>query len=223
MNNYCNDANKYAVEEELVRSVANGIHTGSIYSMKDIHTSYMEGLKDNNVIELRTEKTIKKHLKKLLIHEIDGIVFEKSLQWNQSDKVYSSSYCSDLLDAAIHKTLDDVGGNSVSSSIVCAASLKTIRNAEKHFDTSQHIDETEIPTELFSFIRWTLCGFKDLHGKRNMEVDNITRNICNTILYNVKTDRQVSYKSVDDQVAKFRYTYENAQVVGLGLTAQQFG
>ena len=25
-------------------------------SMKDIHTSYMEGLKDNNVIELRTEK-----------------------------------------------------------------------------------------------------------------------------------------------------------------------
>ena len=46
MNNYCNDANKYAVEEELVRSVANGIHTGSIYSMKDIHTSYMEGLKD---------------------------------------------------------------------------------------------------------------------------------------------------------------------------------
>ena len=56
-----------------------------------------------------------------------------------------------------------------------------------------------------------------------MEVDNITRNICNTILYNVKTDRQVSYKSVDDEVAKFRYTYENAQVVGLGLTARQFG
>ena len=73
------------------------------------------------------------------------------------------------------------------------------------------------------FIRWTVCGFKDLHGKRNMEVDNITRNICNTILYHVKTDCQVSYKSVDDQVAKFRYTYENAQVVGLGLTAQQFG
>ena len=56
-----------------------------------------------------------------------------------------------------------------------------------------------------------------------MEVDNITRNICNTILYNVKTDRQVSYKSVDDQIAKFRYTHENAQVVGLGLTARQFG
>ena len=56
--------------------------------------------------------------------------------------------------------------NSVSSSIVRAASLIAIRNAEKHFDTSQHIDETEIPTELFSIIRWTLCGFKDLHGKR---------------------------------------------------------
>ena len=42
---------------------------------------------------------------------------------------------------------------SVSSSIVRAASLKTIGNAAKHFDTSQHIDETEIPTELFSFIR----------------------------------------------------------------------
>ena len=42
---------------------------------------------------------------------------------------------------------------SVPSSIVRVASLKTIRNAEKHFDTSQHIDETEIPTELFSFIR----------------------------------------------------------------------
>ena len=30
--------------------------TGSIYSIKDIHTSYMEGLKDNNVIEFANRK-----------------------------------------------------------------------------------------------------------------------------------------------------------------------
>ena len=42
-----NDAKRYAVEEELIRSVANGIQSGSIYSMRDIYTSYMKALKES--------------------------------------------------------------------------------------------------------------------------------------------------------------------------------
>ena len=85
----------------------------------------------------------------MLSNEIDDIVFEKSVQRNQSEKVFSSSYSGYVLDTAISKILYDVGGNmkkiSASASIVRAAALDTIRKAEKMYDTSQHIHETEIP------------------------------------------------------------------------------
>ena len=227
--NFENEAKKYAIEEELIQIVGNGIHTGSIFLLKDLYVSYMDALRDSNIVELRTEKTIKKYLKKMLTEEIDDIVFEKSVQRNQSERVFSSSFSSYLLDAAVCKILDDTSGNmrkiSVASSIARAASLNTIRKAEKHFSTSQHVHETEVPVELFNLIRWTLGGFKDLYGKRDTKVDTIAKNICNNILYNVKTDRQVSYKSVDggNSNSNFRHTYENAQVIGHGLTARQFG
>ena len=64
------------------------VHTGSVYETKDIYTSYIESLKENNIEEIRSENYLKMHLKDLLSKEIDSIVFENSVQRNKSAKVY---------------------------------------------------------------------------------------------------------------------------------------
>ena len=56
---------RYAVEEELVSKIEYEIHTGSVYEMKGIYTSYIESLKENNIAEIRSEKYLKMHLKEI--------------------------------------------------------------------------------------------------------------------------------------------------------------
>ena len=82
----------YAAEEELVSKIEYGIHTGSVYEMKVIYTSYIESLKENNIEEIRSKKYLKMHLKDLLSKEIDSIMFENSVQRIKSAKLYSSTY-----------------------------------------------------------------------------------------------------------------------------------
>ena len=203
-----------------------GIHTGPVSEMKDIYTSYIESLKETNIEVIRTEKYLKMHLKDLLSKEIDSIVFENSVQWNKSAKVYSSTYSEKVIDAAISKTLADASGNmkniSKTDNIVRSAVLQAINSVEKSFISTQKTHDNDIPTELFSLIKWVLGGHTDLHGVRNTELITIAKNICNTIMYNVKSERQVAYKPTNDKVA-FKSRYENPQVIGLGITVRQFG
>ena len=169
---------RYTVEEELVSKFEYGIHTGSVYEMKDIYTSlYIESLKENNIEEIRTEKYLKMHLKDLLSKEIDSIVFENSVQWNKS--VYSSTYSEKVIVAVISKALADASGNmkniSKTANIVRFAVLQTIKSVEKSFISTQKTHDNDIPTELFSLIKWVLGGHTDLHGARNTELITVAK------------------------------------------------
>ena len=175
---------RYAVEEELVSKIEYGIHTGPVYEMKDIYTSYIESLKENNIEEIRSEKYLKMHLKDLLSKEIDSIMFENSVQRIKSAKLYSSTYSEKVIDAAVSKPLADASGNmkniSKTTNIVRSDVLQTLKSVEKSFISTQKNHDNDIPTEQFSLIKWVLGGHTDLHGVRNTELITIAKNICNT-------------------------------------------
>ena len=83
------DLIRCAVEEELVTPVDVGIKSGSIFEMKRIFEAYIKTVQERGGNEHRSEKTLKKRVKKLLQDEIDFIVFKKSVQRNLSEKEYS--------------------------------------------------------------------------------------------------------------------------------------
>lgn len=217
-----NTVSRYAVDEELVNIISDGIAAGSIYQMNDICNSYLRMLQENSITEIRSEKYIKQYLKKLLSEEVEDIVFETSSQRNMSAMVYSAKFSSAILDNAIGEILSDGRKNmkdiAKAARVIRCAALESTRNAEKTFNTSERIHENEIPVELFNLIKWILGGFNSLAYTRNCSVSTIAKGICNTILYNIKSDRQASHKKEN---AGFRHTYENSQVVNLAIAVRQ--
>ena len=72
-------------------------------------------------------------------------------------------------------------------------------------------------------MRWILAGAGYLYSKRKSAIEENTIALCNTILFSIKTDRQVGYQSTDHDEVVFKGPYENSHVVGMGLTVRQFG
>ena len=162
-----------------------------------------------------------------MLSEIDGIEFQTSTKRNESEKVYSSLYNDKILDASISKILSDYKGNfmkiSEVSKIIRYSALKVISSTDNTFDANATFNESNIPAELSNLIRWILHGNTLLQGKRGEVLDNETRSVCNTLLRNIKTDRQMDYKSKDNDIAIFSGRYENNQTIALGLAVRKFG
>ena len=206
-------AARYGVDEELTNTISDGIAGGSIYQMSDICSSYLTMLQASGIIETRSEKYIKQYIKKLLTEEIEDIVFEKSPQRNVSAKVYSAKFSSTILDGAIEEVLSEGKSNmkyiAKAARVARCAALEAVRNAEKNFDTAEGIHENEVPVELYNMIKWILGGFNSLHSRRDDAVATISKSICNTILYNIKSNRHVSYRPTTETTF-FRNRYENS-------------
>ena len=173
----------------------------------------------------RSEKTRKKYLKTRLQQEIEGMEFEKSVQRNTSEKIYSQFASDTILDAAITKILENKEGNfktiSNAAKIIRAACLQHIRTTDTSYNCTER--PTCVPIEVSSMMRWILAGAGYLYSKRKSAIEENAISLSNTILFSIKTDRQVGYQSTDPDKVVFKGRYENSHVVGMGLTVRQFG
>ena len=78
------------------------------------------------------------------------------------------------------------------------------------------------PALLVSFLKWFLTGVeKQIDGERGKHLDSVVRSLADTLLYNMKTKRQVDYLPQTD--VSFKHTNENLHVIGMGLATRQFG
>ena len=142
----------------------------------------------------RSEKRTKKYLKTLIQSELEDIEFQKHVQRNKSEKIYSKFVNDKILEAAVAKTLENKGNNikviSKAAKIIRAACLQHIRTSENTYDCHGIPNECDVPHELACR---TLVGYRDLCGRRNNGMDHVANSLCNNILFNIKTDRQVAY------------------------------
>ena len=135
-----------------------GLKNGSNYEIKDIYDPYVQTIEERGGEDERSEKNLKKYLKTLLLQEIEGIVFEKSVQRNKSEKVYSSLINDIILDASISKILENKIDNfkaiSKAAKIIRASCLMHIRSSDNKYDNT-NADNT-VPIELSSMVRWKI-------------------------------------------------------------------
>ena len=221
------DGRVHAAQQEIVMEVENGIRTGSCYTMKDITSAYIQLCEQLGCKDDRKELTIRKDLKILLQKEIDGIEFQQSTRKNMSEVVYSNFYNSNILEASIKQMLADQKVNLSKimevARIIRITLLNYISITKDLFNVGKPFSKSDIPIELSSLIRWILHGSVLIEGNRGDVLDIKTEFLCNVLIRNIKTQRQMKYKPKDNEVAIFRSRIETNQSIGLGLAVRMFG
>lgn len=105
--------------------------------------------------------------------------------------------------------------------IIREDTIEFIETREEKNCVSVVSDKSDVNINLFSLIKWIIIGTDDecSTAKRNDIVTRHVLTICQNIMYNIKTPKQVKYtpKSVDSSF-KFKRNYENPQVVGHSLS-----
>ncbi len=82
-------------------------------------------------------------------------------------------------------------------------------------------DESDVNTTLFSLIKWIIIGTHDecSTAKRTDIVKRHVLTICQNIMYNIKSTKQVKYTPKSDESPfKLKRRYENPQVIGHSLS-----
>ena len=72
-------------------------------------------------------------------------------------------------------------------------------------------------------LRWILVGRWELKGQRENSLKHLTKDISSLLLYDAKTERQVAYKSKEEDRSFFQNRNENEFVVGKSLAVRKRG
>ena len=185
-------------------------------SMDDIETMYMNLLGSNGI-----EKHFPAYKRAWLKEKIlTGLPHVQAYQSNRRKAFFLYSPTAFSGDTAKSSdSLDDM------TTIFKAAQI--LRKVIADFKKVEHVnvipvssDTNDVPSELYTMIRWILLGTVDeLKTKKTALIDRLSLTISQNILFGFKSNRQVKYKgSIDSTIFRPRLTRENPQVLGLALT-----
>lgn len=181
--------------------------------MNDIHEEYVSLLTENDVDPGSSHH--KKHLKGIILENIEDATFVKSHRAYESDQLVSEK----LLGMSVSDLREHQHDEDVKCIANAAAVLRNelTTNSQWEFTGSGSLMEFQSPPMLTSFLRWLLIGtkIKDVKGKRDEALQKSVNIVSQQILHVFKTDRQTSYQPVTD--TGFRNRTETPLSVGLSL------
>ena len=92
-------------------------------------------------------------------------------------------------------------------------------NANKSWKFEDTFDDYQEPDMLHNLLNWIIRGRKRCHASQNRELQlyKVVNNITQIICQNVKSDRQINYKSQSTQNVRFHDRTETSFSVELGL------
>jgi hypothetical protein len=88
------------------------------------------------------------------------------------------------------------------------------------FNQNMKTSANDVPEMLYTMMRWIIAR-PDVEIKsvrKSMEIDRVVLTISQSIMYSMKSTRQVKYVGKDSSSSKTWHQRENAQVVGLALS-----
>ena len=189
-------------DELLVLSVKSSLFDeGTVLSMKDINAEYVPILDDYGI---RSEYSgdQRKHIKEVLMKNVPGVSFVKSLRRNESETVSLDRHVSEAMEFALsHSTL-------IKTMSTVAKVLREEALEYRDWKFESDLNDFQCPPKLMFFISQLLFGrfSKGVTGKRDVQLQKTQQVVSQFILQNVRTDRQVKHKSKTDE--GFRSTVE---------------
>ena len=186
--------------------------TASTLDMNNVNDTYIELLKDNNCTDIKTN--YKPYLKQLIKDNISFAEFIKPNQKNCPEKICTKSQKDCIVDSALECKTD-----IYDQIFETAMLIRKEVNANKSRKFEGTIDDYQEPDMLHSLLNWIIREPKRCLAsqKRELQLDTTVNNITQIICQNVKSDRQINYKSQSTQNVGFHDRTETPFSVGLGL------
>jgi len=178
---------------EFFNVLKNVLHSGNIVSMNDVTNTYigirrMHGVVGGKLIQ-------NKHVKDLIKTHLENVEFSRPSA-RQSEMLCSKT----TKDSAIRKEIDSRSMEQNMKSIFeCANTLR------KDILRGRETRDDNVPASLTALLRWVLEGpSMSLADERANHIDRATINIAQNIMYEVKTQRQVTHIPKNVTADRFR-------------------
>jgi len=102
------------------------------------------------------------------------------------------------------------------STIMRSISLEFLKLNPSNFKGSITSPGKDVPLELEQFITWILTGTRDLNETLNEQVKCLSNSLAQTLLGNIKSDRQAEYKAKHDY--NTRKVHQSRHQIGLAMS-----
>ena len=211
---------------ELINLVDVHTQNKAYLSMDVIETTYISMLGGRDEAQKHTPTLTRQWLKNKILSELPTVKSVRQKDRRKSSLLYCLEACE-----------EDMVYSSLMQNVTCELektrmiykTAKIVRNSitkftgEKEENNEIIVSSTkdDVPTELYSLIRWILVGSEgELQTEvKNRTVDRSALTICQNIMYAFKTRRQVQHKhKKPSDTFRIPRSRENAQVLGLAFT-----
>ena len=209
---------RYIADIDIINAIKCSLSSGSVITLNDIDKDYRT-LCEEYGINIGTGNQ-KKYLKQLIAANIEDVEFVQSHRKNESAQVISKK----LLGATIHELRENMDDEQ--DEIRCLSRAASIIRKEllelKDWKFTGSLKEYIAPTKAVSFFKWVLLGIKNVsvNEKHDSSILKSAELISQQILSNLKTDRQVKYKSKSDSSGK-TVKKDTPMSVGLALAVHK--
>ena len=190
-------------------SLEYSLNNGDVLSIRSIVEEYDKALLGHNISDDRSYSRKRKIWKENILQRIPQAEIRHRISTNTPECILQNIHKGLILEAAIENA--ECQENSLKRMWSVAKELREIKP-----------ENLRQPALLVSFLKWFLAGVeKQIDGERGKHLHSVVRSLADTLLYNMKTKRQVDYLPQTD--VSFKHTNENLHVIGMGLATRQFG
>ena len=213
------------IKWENALSLEYSLNNGDVLSIRSIVEEYDKVLLGHNISDDRSYSRKRKIWKENILQRIPQAEIQHRISTNTPECIFQNIHKGLILEAAIENA--ECQENSLKRMWSVAKelredSLSFIRSCKFEFDGEVKPESLRQPALLVSFLKWFLTGVKkQIDGERGKHLHSVVRSLADTLLYNMKTKRQVDYLPQTD--VSFKHTNENLHVIGMGLATRQFG
>lgn len=202
-------------DAQIIMFVEDYISTHGSVSLTEINNEYAKILHDHKIEKALNQK---KYLKALIKDQIPNIEFVQPPRRNESEKVVMSK----LVREAIDFTIMQDASATIDSALKLSRALRSELLAHREeWKFTGKLNDFNNPPILQFLLEQILLGpySKHITGRRDNEFHQTVDVLCQIILQNVKTDRQVKYKPKSD--TGFVKRAQTPVSIGLPLAVHQ--
>ena len=211
---------------ELINLVDFQTQNKAYLPMDIIETTYISMLGGSDEAQKHTPTLTRQWLKDKILSELPTVKSVRQKDRRKSSLLYCPEACEE--DMVCSSLMQNVTSEMETTTMIYKVA-KVVRNSITKFEREKEKTDTiavsnsrdDIPTDLYSLIRWIMVGSEeDLQTEmRSRTVDRSALTICQNIMYAFKTSRQVQYiPKKGSDTFRIPHLRDNPQVRGLALT-----
>ena len=212
---------------DIIQGIKEALENGIIYIVRQSVEIYNKWVFGIGGVDSRTYSSKQKWVMAYIKARIPNVEFVSNKGKNESKRIISSSenFKALMMQLAEERAKQDneteMGIIKKSAGILRNIVLDFITNQKTYFTGSAVSTLEDIPIELYTFFKWLLASGRHLDEGVNEQVECIAKTMAQSILFNIKTKRQVRYKTTKRKSFVARRRYQARYQIGLALSLRK--